>query len=108
MDARTFLKEIHLESSEALFARRLSELSASLKSAPWLKGVRQIRRTYNGEMGMELEVRKPLCVLRHGERKVYLSEDLQELRVLGSSPRVHRRWCVARGGCVGSGGGGGA
>ena len=80
-----FLKEINLEVSESVFARRLQEVSSTLSASPWVKRVSYIRRSYGGDMKFSLEIRKPLCLLRRGSKQqTYLDADLKELGLLNA------------------------
>lgn len=76
---RSFLREVNLDVSEALFARDLTEVESSLASSVWIRRVVELRRTYQGEVTVSLEVRRPVCLMENRGRRTYLDEDLKEM-----------------------------
>lgn len=82
-----FLEKIGYSTFDAMFSQELNELQADLESADWIREVRKIRRVYSGDMQLSVEVRKPVCVLANGSSYRYLSSDLMELDVFGTSPQ---------------------
>ena len=95
---RSFLREVNLDVSEALFARGLSEVESALVSSVWIERVVELRRTYQGEVTVSLEVRRPVCLMENRGRSTYLDEDLKEMapfyrkdmRVLGQGEELPR------------------
>jgi hypothetical protein len=76
---RSFLREVHLDVSEALFARDLTEIEKTLRSSNWIERVAVLKRSYDGEVELSLAVRRPICLMKNRERMTYLDDDLQEL-----------------------------
>ena len=95
---RSFLREVNLDVSEALFARGLSEVESALVSSVWIERVVELRRTYQGEVTVSLEVRRPVCLMENRGRSTYLDEDLKEMapfyrkdmKVLGQGEELPR------------------
>jgi hypothetical protein len=81
---RSFLREVNLDVSEALFARKLSDIESMLAGSnpskpKWIKRVVELNRTYQGEVLVSLRVRKPVCLMVNRGRKTYLDEELKEI-----------------------------
>lgn len=76
---RPFLREVHLDASEALFARSLVEVESTLVSSKWVRRVVDLRRSYDGDVELSLEVRRPVCLLVNRGHRRYFSRDLVEL-----------------------------
>jgi len=80
-----FLRSIHLDIDESLFSRSLPEMEKTLRSSPWIKEVKTLRRNFKGDLTLALNVRKPICVLKAKAKSHYMDAEGELLFPLNSN-----------------------
>ena len=73
---RVLLKRFAEKKIDPNFDNNLKVLHDEIKMITWVKGVKKIYRDYRGNLDVDLEIRRPLCVIKKGRNIRYLDANL--------------------------------